>query len=90
MFNVKVFVPKRFSAAASFAATFLAKSRRSEGLVVLKDPQYDFLMMPTSAKVPDWGNFEPEIVTEVALNQSKRSPTKPKLHLPPSDHDIST
>lgn len=56
---------------------------------MLNEPQYDFLIMPTSTKVPDLGTLDPEIVTEVALNQSKRSPTKPKWHLPPPVHSVS-
>lgn len=42
--------------------------------MVLNDPQYDFLIMPGLEKVFAFGNLVPDIVTDVVLYQSKRSP----------------
>ena len=72
LFKVMYLVPIKLSIAAVFAALKWPKLSARDGLLVLKDPQYERFFSPTDEKLcgPPPGKEEPDIVTLGTLNQS--------------------
>src|SRR6478672_5330931 len=84
-------VPISPSIAGTFASRNFPKSTCRHGLSLLIDPQNDFFLIPTSAKVVRAGKLVPEISTDVALRHVYRElPVHSKLHTPPLGCSVRT